>query len=113
MLNKSKVFYEKVIFLNKNQRRFAQAYWLRCKPAGSDSSLEAEIRASRLGFKLGGSDSSLEAGAHQWLELLPGSLPKTLKILVLLVLFVFSRFYWFSSKMDCFIPGSLAKTLRI
>ena len=65
-----------------------QAYWLRFKPGGSDSSLEAEIQACRLRFKPGGSDSGLEAEVHPWLELLPGSLPKTSRILVLLVLLV-------------------------
>ena len=84
-----------ILFVFKECTGFAQAYWLRFKPGGSDSSLEAEIQACRLRFKPGGSDSGLEAEVHPWLELLPRSLPKTSRILVLLVLFVFWWFYLF------------------
>ena len=73
-----------ILFICKGCTGFAQTKWLRFRPGGLDSRLEAEV--------------------HPWLELLPSSLPKTLRILVLLVLLVVSvfwRFYLF------FIQGSI------
>jgi len=106
-----------ILFVFKECTGFAQAYRLRFKPGGSDSSLEAEIQACRLRFKPGGSDSGLEAEVHPWLELLPGSLPKTSRILVLLVLFVllvFLRFYLFFSGRYrfCLVKYNLYKEMK-
>ena len=45
---------------------FRSSQCFRLRPAGSDSSLEAQIEAWRLRFKPGGSDSSLGSEIQAW-----------------------------------------------
>ena len=58
---------------SKSMKAQIEAWRLRLKPGGSDSSLDAQIQAWRFRFNPEGSDSSLEAKIEAWrLGLKPG-----------------------------------------